>query len=415
MTKFRKDIQYYKFCLYGFMKNQRFFEPFFILFLLEKNMSYLQIGSIYTIREITRNIFEIPAGFGADILGRRKTMITSFSLYILSFLLYFLAPGYLVIIIATLFFALGDAFRTGTHKAMIFDYLRLKGWGDQKVHYYGHTRSWSQIGSALSSLIAAALVFFSHNFETIFLYSGFPYLIGLILMITYPVYLDGNVEKLNWHSLKTRFKKVGREFLISFKNLRMLKAIVNISSYSGYYRAVKDYLQPVIVTLALALPLLEKYGNDQRSAVFIGLIYFIVYLLTSAAARNAGKFADLFPRLSKPLNITLFSGLLLGVCVGLFYHSGLVILSVALFVVIYIIENMRRPAGVSFISENLREDILATALSAEEQSKTIFSAIIALMMGYMADRIGIGPGLLITSSIMIVLLPIIWLKNSRKD
>lgn len=414
MSRFKKDLQYYKFCLYGFLKNQRFFEPFFILFLLEKDMSYLQIGSIYTIREITRNIFEIPAGFGADVLGRRKTMITSFSLYILSFLLYFISRNYLIIVVATMVFALGDAFRTGTHKAMIFDYLGIKGWANEKVHYYGHTRSWSQIGSALSSLIAAALVFFSGNYETIFLYSGIPYVIGLFLMISYPGYLDGNVEKLEWQSLKTRFKKVGREFLVSFKNLRMLKAIVNISSYSGYYRAVKDYLQPVIVTLAIALPLLEKYNDDQRLAIFIGLIYFIIYLLTSAAARNAGKFADLFPQLLKPLNITLLSGLLLGVFVGLFYHFGLVILSVALFVVIYIIENIRRPAGVSFISENLSEDILATALSAEEQSKTIFSAVIAFLMGFLADRFGIGPGMIIISSIMIISLPVIWLRNPNK-
>ena len=195
----------------------------------------------------------------------------------------------------------------------------------------------------------------------------------------------------------------------------MLKTIMNISSYSGYYRAVKDYLQPVIVTLALSFPLLEKLGDDQRSSVFIGLIYFIIYLLTSAAARNAGKFADLFQRLSKPLNITLFSGLLLGVCVGLFYYYGLIILSIILFVVIYIVENIRRPAGVSYISENLREDILATALSAEEQSKTIFSAVIALTMGFLADRSGIGPGMVIISIMMMVLLPVIWLRNLRNN
>ena len=37
---------------------------------------------------------------------------------------------------------------------MIFEYLKIKGWTEQKVHYYGHTRSYSQIGSAISSLIA---------------------------------------------------------------------------------------------------------------------------------------------------------------------------------------------------------------------------------------------------------------------
>jgi len=123
MAGFSKDIQYFKFCAYGFLKNLRFFEPFFILFFLERDLSYLQIGVIYTVREITRNIFEIPSGLAADVLGRRRTMITAFSLYIISFLIYTISYRYGMLIAATIVFALGDVFRTGTHKAMIFDYL----------------------------------------------------------------------------------------------------------------------------------------------------------------------------------------------------------------------------------------------------------------------------------------------------
>ena len=62
MAGFKKDIQYYKFCAYGFLKNLRFFEPFLILFFLDKDITFLQIGILYTLRELTRNIFEVPAG-----------------------------------------------------------------------------------------------------------------------------------------------------------------------------------------------------------------------------------------------------------------------------------------------------------------------------------------------------------------
>ena len=139
--KFNKDLQYYKFCMYGFLKNLRFFEPFLILFFLEKGLSFFQIGTLYAIREITINILEIPTGIVADSLGRRRTMIFSFIAYIISFIIFYLSAKYLLFVIAILFFAFGDAFRTGTHKAMIFEYLKIKGWNDQKVHYYGHTRS----------------------------------------------------------------------------------------------------------------------------------------------------------------------------------------------------------------------------------------------------------------------------------
>ena len=80
-TRFRKDWQYYKFCLYGFLKNQRFFEPFLLLiFLREKGLNYTQIGTLYALRFILRMIFEVPSGVMADAMGRRGTMLFAYAL-----------------------------------------------------------------------------------------------------------------------------------------------------------------------------------------------------------------------------------------------------------------------------------------------------------------------------------------------
>ncbi len=84
-SNFIKDVQYYRFCLYGFFKNLRFFEVFLILFFLEKGLSFFAIGTLYAAREITVNLFEIPSGVIADSFGRRRTMILSFGFYIISF------------------------------------------------------------------------------------------------------------------------------------------------------------------------------------------------------------------------------------------------------------------------------------------------------------------------------------------
>ena len=408
---FKKDIQYYKFCLYGFLKNQRFFEPFFILYLLEKGYGYMEIGVIYTVREITRNIFEIPAGFGADLLGRKKTMLASFGLYIFSFLGYWIAETFFMLVVATLFFAMADAFRTGTHKAMIFTYLQRNGWEDQKVHYYGHTRSWSQLGSATSSLIAAALIFISGTYEKIFLFSGIPYIMGFFLILSYPGYLDAVDRHPGRSGLETRFKKVWNEFLLAFRRPKILRAVVNVSSFSGYYQAVKDYLQPVLVSLAVILPFLKSWSEEQRSALIVGIIYFIIYMMTSAASRNAGRFSDRSGRLSILLNFTLVLGILAGSLAGILYHFDFMLFSVAFFILVYLTENLRMPVGVSYIGENLQEDILATALSVESQGKTVFSAILAFLLGFFADRFGVGTGLMIVSGIMLLPVPLFLLKK----
>jgi MFS family permease len=412
MSGFRKDIQYYKFCAYGFLKNLRFFEPFLILFFLEKDITFLQIGILYTIRELTRNIFEIPSGVAADVLGRRRTMISSFALYIASFLLYSVSDSMLILSAATTVFGLGEAFRTGTHKAMIFDYLHSRGWSDQKVRYYGHTRSWSQAGSAVSALFAAALVFYSGRYMHIFLWSTLPYFLGLVLIMSYPEWLDGRSSGAKSPDIWKATRNTILDFWHSLRHPGILRGILNVSSHGGYYRAVKDYLQPVIQSLALSLPFLIDMNTERKSALLIGFIYFFIYFLSSAVTRRSGRFASLFSTLSTPLNITLTAGFAAGILSGLFYRFDLMVPAVGFFILVYLLENLRLPAGISWFTENLNPRILATALSVESQGKSLFTAILALGMGILADLFGPGTALLLISSGMLILLPVLRIRSS---
>lgn len=411
---YKKDLQYYKFCLYGFLKNLRFFEPFLYLFFLEKGLSFLQIGALITIREITRNVLEIPTGILADVMGRRRTMIFAFVFYILSFFIFYISTVYWLFIFAMLFFSFGDAFRTGTHKAMIFEYLKIKGWGHQKVFYYGHTRSWSQMGSAISSLLAAFIVFYSGNYRFIFLFSTIPYILDLGLMITYPKELDGKIQVFEGRKVKDNFRKVMKEVVHSFRDVRLFKAISNISVYSGFYRAVKDYLQPVLNTFVLALPVYFVWTREQTSAMVIGVVYFIIYFLTSYASRTSGKISEKFKGLNRPLNLSLLVGLLFGVLTGIFYKqdiSVMAVLSIMIFIGIYLIENIRKPMGIAYVTELLNKNILATALSTESQVKSVYAALLAPLIGLLADAFGIGIALLLVSAFLLVLAPLFWLKN----
>ncbi len=410
---FKKDLQYYKFCFYGFLKNLRFFDPFIILFFLEKGLTYFQIGSLYAIKEVTINILEIPTGVVADALGRRRTMIASFLSYIFSFLIFFFARTYLLFIPAMLLFAFGEAFRTGTHKAMIFEYLNLKGWRDQKAYYYGHTRSWSQLGSALSAIIAAVIIFWRGNYSAVFLFSTIPYILDLLLMISYPKVLDGTRNTMDKQKLGETIRLVLKEVFASIKEIALLKAIGNVSLHSGYYKAVKDYLQPLVKTFALSLPIALALTDHQRTAVLVGVVYALIYLLTSVSARKSGVIAHRFRNLAIPLNLSLFLGLLAGGISGTLFVFGIPSLAVVFYIGIYIMENFRKPIGIAWISEELKEDILATALSVQSQTATIVTAGVALLIGALADHFGIGYGLLIVSGILFI--PSLLLRVKVKD
>lgn len=411
--RYHTNLQYYKFCLYGFLKNLKFFEPFLLLFFVEKGLTFFQIGVLYAVREIATNVLEIPTGVAADSLGRRRTMIWSFIFYLLSFAVFFFTASYLLFIPAMMLFACGEACRTGTHKAMIFEYLQINGWDDQKVHYYGNTRSWAQFGSAVSALLAAAIVFYSGSYAYIFLYSCLPYLLDLLLMLSYPKELDGAKPHFPGAMVKQTILAIIKDFLHSLKDSYSITAITNLSVFSAFHRASKDYLQPILAAFALSLPIFMSCDDRQRSALVIGIAYFIIFILTSLAARRAGRSAGRFDHISAPLNITLAIGFGMGILIGLFYNLQITFLSIVLFVGIYIVQNLRKPMGIAYICDMTKQDILATTLSAESQVTTLFTAIMALFIGLCADHFGIGTALIILSVTLLSFFPLYRAKEKQ--
>jgi MFS family permease len=117
----------FRFSLYGFLKNQTYFEPFLVLIFLDKGLSFFQIGLIVALREVVANVMDIPSSALADLYGRRRCMVASFVVYIVSFMVLAFGTEFWHILVGILFFGGGDAFRGGTHKAMILDWLLSQG------------------------------------------------------------------------------------------------------------------------------------------------------------------------------------------------------------------------------------------------------------------------------------------------
>lgn len=400
---FEKNLQYYKFCLYGFFKNLRFFEAFLILFFLENGLNFLQIGILYSIREMVLVVMEIPSGLLADTFGRRKTLVTAFLIYAVSFIGFSLSHNFMLFAFSMTVFALADAFRTGVHKAMIFQYLKVNGWEKEKVNYYGHTRSWSQAGSAVSAAIAAIVVFVSGSYQLIFIAATVPYILDALLIWSYPKYLDGEKRKLSFTQISIEFREVLFALKKSFSNLYFFRLLTNLSLYTGFYKSVKDYIQPLIKIMALSAPILAWLTNEKKIAVLIGGFYVITYLLTSLASKYSGSFNKLFKSTSKPMNYTIIIGFTTGLIVGLCFEYGFFVVSIIGFVLLMVIENLRKPIGIALIAEQSEDKAMASVLSAQSQAKSIFAAIIAPVLGIIADYYSPGVSIFVVSFFLLLL------------
>lgn len=399
--------------MYGFFKNLRFFDAFIFLFFMEKGLLFVQIGVLYSIREIIVAIMEIPSGVIADSLGRRRVLVFSFFFYILSFITFYYSSHFYAFVFAMTLYALGDSLRSGVHKAMIYQYLNQNNWNDQKVNYYGHTRSWSQLGSAVSALFAGVIVFYSGNYRSIFLASIIPYLIDMFLIMSYPKSLDVELKSFSKQSISNQFKKVIRAFVISFKSIRFLKVLTSGSLYTGYFKAVKDYIQPLLSSFALALPFLAYMNAEKKTAITVGIIYFFIFLLTSRSSRFSGKLAAKFKELGRPLNLTILIGFIIGIITGFTFSSSYFITAIIGFVLILVIENLRKPIAFGMVAELSKEKAMATTLSATSQAKSLFAAIISPLIGWIADLYNPGIALAVISFLLILMFPLYWLKKTN--
>jgi MFS family permease len=365
---------------------------------MENNISFVEIGILYASREIITNALEIPSGIIADTYGRKNALVAAFAIYIMSYIVFYFSNQFIPLLVAMLLIGIGDAFRSGTHKGMIMDYLKLNNWGGHKIMYYGYTRSWSQFGSAISSIIAGFMVFYSGSYRIVYLMAIIPYLLNFINIITYP-------NELNFSSKKKKEDKtkwsVLKNLLIVFKDKSVLFIVNSTALHSAFLKSIKDYIQPIMVSLALFIPLLEGIDTKRKSGLIIGGAYFFIYLLTSFASKNAGKVSSLG---IKNMEIkSLLLGLSFGLLVGLFFKLDWPILSLIVFVMIYIIENIRKPILTGFLADQVPNEILVSVISTQSSYQTFIAAVFAILLGALADNFGIGIALISVSILLMVI------------
>jgi MFS family permease len=397
-----RDPLLWRFSLYGFLKNQQYYEPFFLLVLRGKGLSFFQIGLLYTFREICVNLMGIPAGFLADMYGRRRALLVCFAAYSVAFLGFALGNGLPLLFAAMFAFAVGESFRSGTHKAMIFQHLRQTGQEGEKARVYGFTRSWSKAGSALSSLLSGVLVFLTGTFSSIFLFAIPPYLLNMVNVGTYPKHLEGEANHAGF-SLRTAAKTMWRETIACVRNVGLRGLFIESAALQSLSKVVKDYLQPLLVASMVAWTVsgpLASIDATRRSAFLLGLAYFVLNLIAAWASRSSHRFDAIerrrFPWLWAAVALV---GILVAVGSGLRgVIPGATGVAIAGFFLLVLIENSWRPLFLDRLDEFSDPRYGAAVLSVEAQFSSFGVMLCAPLVGKIADMFAVfGVGVFVVA------------------
>lgn len=397
-----KDKQIIKFCYYGFLKNLRFFEPFLIIYLLSFGLNLFQIGLLYSIREILKYIFEIPSGIFADKYGKKLELCICFVLYIISFIFFFIGGNFVMLGIAMIFFGTGEAFRSGTHKAMIYMYLDEKGWFDLKSFVYGRTRSFSLIGSSVSALLSMIFVLQFDNLRILFLICIIPYLADFFLIISYPKSFNKRYET------DYSFKKFIINCVVQIKSIIKNKDIIRIISsssiFDALFKSIKDYIQPVLQMMLMgsSIVLFAQMNADDSLIIYLALIYGIVYLLSSIASRNVYRLKKMK---SSGYIMNLFFDILgiSFILLSVFIKINAIYLIIPFYFIIFILKDARRPVVIDFIGDYMEKQERASVLSVESQSSALLIVVFAPIFGIIADKFSISILFLVLGIVSIII------------
>ena len=381
----------FRFCLYGFLKNQRYFEPFLMLVFLQQGLSYFVIGLLVACRTATVNLLEVPSGVMADVWGRRGCMIFSFVAYIASFLVFAFADQVAWFFPAMMLYGVGECFRSGTHKAMIFEWLRLQGREEERTEVYGLTRSWSKYGSAVSSLIAALFVAATGDYRSIFVFAIVPYAINIVNFFGYPQELDGAHDKSSSPMDAIGHLRATLQTVWQACDLRRLT--IESMSWDGLYHAIKDYLQPVLALLAAQLFATWLFqsedaatsGPTEATALLVGGVYTILFVVSGLASRFSYRVVEWAGSQTSASywlwcgQVLIFVALTVADCLS--WTSVLVLV----FVLISLNQNIWRPILISRFDVCTPCEQGATMMSIESQSRRLATFFFAPTIGYAVD------------------------------
>jgi MFS family permease len=135
--------------------------PIVALFYNENGLENFDIFLLQAIYSVSVAVMEIPSGYMADIVGRKKTLILGSVLGALGYLFYSLSHNFTGFLVAEIILGIGGSFISGADSAMLFDSLSATRRQHRYLQFEGRITSLGNFAETIAAvcggLIAALL------------------------------------------------------------------------------------------------------------------------------------------------------------------------------------------------------------------------------------------------------------------
>jgi hypothetical protein len=131
--------------------------PVLILFYTANGLNSTQIFTIQAAFHLAVLLLEVPSGYLADVIGRKKTLVFGAIFFPLGLAFYAAGRSFAAFIFAEVLLAVSVSMRSGCDSALIFDSLRQLGRESEYKRFEGRSALLARTGTAVSSVVGGLL------------------------------------------------------------------------------------------------------------------------------------------------------------------------------------------------------------------------------------------------------------------
>ncbi|MBE9518208.1 MAG: MFS transporter, partial [Bacteroidetes bacterium] len=134
------------------------FMPIVVPFYESNGLTMKDIMILQAVYSIAIVILEVPSGYLADVIGRKKTLIIGAVFGILGFTTYNFSFGFMGFLVAEIILGIGQSCISGADSAMLYDSLLEKGEEKKYTRFEGRITALGNVAEALAGIVGGLLV-----------------------------------------------------------------------------------------------------------------------------------------------------------------------------------------------------------------------------------------------------------------
>ncbi|HYX07442.1 MAG TPA: MFS transporter [Bacteroidales bacterium] len=376
MKSIRKNI--ISLYLIKFSKWFMLFMPIIVPFYNENGLQLKELFFLQAIYSISIVALEIPSGYLADVLGRRKTLIGGTLLTFTGFLIYTVSYGFWGFLFAEVILGIGTSLISGADSALLYDTLADFRREGEYVKYEGRIIAAGNFAESVAGILGGLLATISlrtpYYFQAGVAFIGIP----AAILLTEPS-RHSNMIEMSWKGIIS----IVRFALFEDKMLRrniFFSSIIGASTLTMAW-----FVQPYFKLVGIPLG-------------WYGVLWTALNLTVAVTALSAWKFDRRLGEKFIIPGITIF--IFIGFMALSIFKS---IWALAFLFMFYFVRGVATPVLKDYINRLTTSDIRATVLSVRSFIIRIIFSIVGPFIGWYSDKFSLQSAIRLSGIIFFLL------------